>query len=89
METNKETPLAIQVVTKDKKKCKCCGKVLPLASFNKRGPGYRNICMACERIETGASERFKQFTSRELMTELQCRGFHGKLKYYKVEEFDL
>lgn len=45
--------------------------------------------MACERIETGASERFKQFTSRELMTELQCRGFHGKLKYYKVEEFDL
>ena len=77
--------LAKPEVTVEKKKCKCCGKELPLTMFNKRGVGYRNICISCERSESGASEKFKQFTSRELMEELRSRGFKGTFKRMKVE----
>ena len=83
---NKEQPLAIAITTNNKRKCKCCGKELPITMFNKRGTGHRNICISCERGESGASEKFKQFTSRELMEELRSRGFKGVLKRVKVEE---
>lgn len=86
---NKEQPLAIAVTTNNKKKCKCCGKELPITYFNKRGTGYRNICMSCERDKTGVSDKFKDFTSRELIEELRSRGYKGTLKYVKVEEFNL
>lgn len=86
---NKEQPLAVAVTTNNKKKCKCCGKELPITYFNKRGPGYRNICMSCERDKTGVSDKFKDFTSRELIEELRSRGYKGTLKYVKVEEFNL
>lgn len=86
---NKEQPLAIAVTTNTKKKCKCCGKELPITYFNKRGTGYRNICMSCERDKTGVSDKFKDFTSRELIEELRSRGYKGTLKYVKVEEFNL
>ena len=78
--------LAVEETTTEKKKCKCCGKELPLTMFNKKGVGYRSICISCERGESGASEKFKQFTSRELMEELRSRGFKGVLKRVKVEE---
>ena len=78
--------LAVEETTTQKKICKCCGKELPLTMFNKRGVGYRNICISCERGESGASDKFKQFTSRELMEELRSRGFKGILKRIKVEE---
>lgn len=45
--------------------------------------------MICERKELGVSDKFATFTSRELMEELSSRGFHGVLKYYKVEEHKL
>ena len=77
--------LAVEETTQQKKVCKCCGKELPITMFNKRGPGYRNICISCERGESGASEKFKQFTSRELMEELRSRGFKGTFKRMKVE----
>ena len=78
--------LAVEETTTQKKICKCCGKELPLTMFNKRGPGYRSICISCERGESGASDKFKQFTSRELMEELRSRGYKGVLKRIKVEE---
>ena len=77
--------LAVEETTTEKKKCKCCGKELPLTMFNKKGVGYRSICISCERGESGASEKFKQFTSRELMEELRSRGFKGTFKRMKVE----
>ena len=86
---NKEQPLAIVITTNNKKKCKCCGKELPITMFNRRGPGYRNICISCERGESGVSDKFKNFTSRELIEELRSRGYKGTLKYVKVEEFNL
>ena len=89
MENNKDYSnevLAVEETTTEKKICKCCGKTLPLTMFNKKGPGYRNICISCERSEDGTSEKFKQFTSRELIEELRSRGYKGILKRIKVEE---
>ena len=92
MENNKDYSnerFAIEETTTEKKTCKCCGKELPLTMFNKKGPGYRSICISCERGESGASDKFKEFTSRELMEELRSRGFKGVLKRIKVEEVNI
>ena len=71
------------------KKCKRCGKELPLSHFSKRGTGYRNICMKCEKRETGATDKFKDFTSRELIDELKARGYEGQLTKKIVETVKL
>ena len=76
-------------VATEVKKCKCCGKVLPLSDFNKKGIGYRNICKMCQRGESNASEKFKEFTSRELIEELKARGYTGKLTKVVTEEIKL
>lgn len=81
--------LAVKEVVTQKKICKYCGKELPITMFNKRGTGYRNICIVCERGDNGASEKFKQFTSRELMEELRLRGFKGTFKRMTVEEITI
>ena len=81
--------LAEEVTTSEKKVCKCCGKELPITMFNKKGSGYRKICMNCERDKTGVSDRFKSFTSRELIEELRSRGYKGLLKRVKVEEIKI
>lgn len=92
MENNKidqSKPLGTQITITEKKRCKCCGKVLPITYFKRYAAGYRKICMACERNESGISERFKDFTSRDLIEELISRGYKGQLKYVKVETFNL
>ena len=89
MDNNNENKLATIVTVNEKKKCKCCGKELPVTYFKKWGTGYRSICISCERKEDGSSEKFKDFTSRELIEELRSRGYKGELKYVKVETFKL
>lgn len=78
-----------QKLQQRKKKCKCCGKELPLTAFYKRGGGYRNTCISCLRNSTGITERFKDFTDRDLMEELRSRGYKGTFKRMRVEEFTL
>ena len=85
----KDKVLAVEETTQQKKVCKCCGKELPITMFNRRGHGYRNICISCERGESGVSEKFKNFTSRELIEELRSRGYKGTLKYIKIEEITI
>lgn len=90
MEDNKDKPLAIVITTHNKRKCKCCGRELPIEQFRPYGKkGYRKVCISCERKEQGVNPKLKEFTSRELREELQARGYHGVLKYIKVEEFKL
>lgn len=85
-----ETPINVTPVkTVETKKCKCCGKELPLSEFHKKGIGYRNICISCEHRENGASERFKDVTSRQLIDELIARGYKGSLKKEIIETVNL
>lgn len=71
------------------KKCSYCGKELPLTHFSKRGTGYRNICNDCLKRESGATDKFKDFTSRELIDELKARGYEGTLQKKVVETIKL
>lgn len=92
MENNQieqDKPLATQIEIAEKRKCRCCGKTLPITYFKQYGRGYSKTCMACERNESGVSEKFKDFTARELIEELISRGYKGQLKYVKVETFNL
>ena len=75
--------------TGETKKCKCCGKELPLTHFGKRGTGYRNICNDCLKRESGATDKFKDFSSRELIDELKARGYEGQLTKKVVETIKL
>lgn len=77
------------VIAKETKKCSCCGKVLPIEDFETYGKGRRSICRNCRRNESGATERFKDFTSRELIDELISRGYKGELKKVIVESVKL
>jgi len=52
-----------------------CGKELPITHFCKRGTGYRNICNECVRKEADATDKFKDFTARELIDELRARCY--------------
>jgi hypothetical protein len=79
MENNKPIIAVSPVPATNTKKCSCCGKVLPIDEFQKTGRGYRNICNACYRKETGVSDKFEQFQSRELIAELVARGYKGTL----------
>ena len=82
-------PEIVEETKVETKVCKCCGKTLPITDFNKKGIGYRKICKMCERGETNASEKFKDFTSRELIDELRARGYEGTLTKKIVETIKL
>ena len=62
------------------KKCPCCGRILFIDSFRKYAGGYRKICLECERKKSGKSDKFKDFSDKELYAELIARGWKGELK---------
>lgn len=91
METNVNEKLIVAepIAANKTKKCSCCGKTLPIEDFETYGKGHRSICRTCRRLESGATEKFKDFTSRELINELISRGYRGNLKKVVVEEVKL
>lgn len=71
------------------KKCECCGKELPLSHFQRYASGYRKVCTEYRRREPGAIEKFKDFTSLELIDELKARGYKGTITKKVVETIKL
>ena len=62
------------------RKCRCCGKELPITEFNHYRPNtYRLICKSCQENNIPKNDKFKDVTSRELILELRARGYRGKL----------
>ena len=48
------------------------------------GVAVTRKCKQC-----GETEKFKDFSDRDLINELRSRGWAGTLRYTKVEEIDL
>ena len=83
MENNSLTTTPVE----ETRKCKVCGKVLPISKFDKYGKrGYHRSCKACEGKECGNDERFKDIISRDLIIELRARGYKGKLQKVTIDE---
>lgn len=81
MENNSLTTTPVE----ETRKCKVCGKVLPVSKFDRFGKrGYHTACKACEGKEYDNDERFKDISSRDLILELRARGYKGKLQKITV-----
>lgn len=90
MENNiNQAQIRVDKITEQTKVCECCGRDLPLSEYHKSGKGYRKVCKICEKVEAGASEAFKGYTSRELIDELIRRGYRGKLEKVVKQEYTL
>lgn len=74
------------VEVEQKRYCKKCKQWLPISHFEKYGIGIRHICKACQHNIKNPSEKFIDFTSRELIEELRRRGYKGKLTYTEITE---
>lgn len=74
------------VEVKQKRYCRKCKQWLPINYFEKYGAGIRHICKACQHNIKNPSEKFIDFTSRELIEELRRRGYRGKLTYTEITE---
>ena len=83
MENNNPTTTPVE----ETRKCRICGKILPISMFDIFGKrGRHTACKACEGKDYGTDEKFKDFTSRELILELRARGYKGKLQKVTVDE---
>lgn len=74
------------------KVCACCGNELPITAFNKNGrskDGYKAICRACKAKTGNGNPELAKFSPRELIEELRCRGYHGKLEYVQRHEINV
>ena len=74
------------IEVEQKRYCRKCKQWLPISYFEKYGAGIRHICKACQHNIKNPSERFIDFTSRELIEELRRRGYRGKLTYTEITE---
>lgn len=70
----------------EKRYCRKCKQWLPTSHFEKYGGGIRHVCKACQHNIKNPSEKFIDFTSRELIEELRRRGYRGKLTYTEITE---
>ena len=75
--------------TDNKKKCKCCGKFLPIEEFHKHGKtGYSLVCNTCKNIAAKGNS-LQSYTIQQLLRELRSRGVKGKFTYTKIETIEI
>lgn len=77
------------VEIEQKRYCRKCKQWLPISHFEKYGAGIRHVCKACQHNIKNPSDKFIDYTSRELIEELRRRGYRGKLTYTEVTEVKL
>ena len=78
------------------RKCRRCGKILPITDFNPnescRG-GYEPTCKACKEIRKSQKPAIKKssqdidlssISDEVLMCEIRKRGFTGELRYSRI-----
>ena len=76
--------------TMEERTCNCCGRKLPISEFKAyRGGKYARVCNTCAIKNSGASEKFAQFTTRELLDELKVRGWRGQLRCTRIETISI
>lgn len=66
------------------KVCECCGKELPVNKFKRNNhskDGYAKVCNDCKATSDGKNPKLAGFTPRDLLDELQSRGYHGTITY--------
>ena len=81
MENNSPTTTPVE----ETRKCMVCGKILPVSKFERYTKrGYHTARKAYEDKEYSQDEKFKDFTSRELILELRARGYKDKLQKITV-----
>lgn len=80
----------------EKKVCKGCGRELPLSEFakhDKAKDGHMSTCKECRRrrsLKTGSEVNpLEKFTARQLMHELNRRGYDGEISYVEVHKIRL
>lgn len=81
---NKDNVTSIEEQKIELRKCKICGKELPINEFSVFGKRHRKICKHCENKEYTTSDRFKDVLSRDLILELRARGYIGKLQLKRI-----
>lgn len=77
------------------KVCKGCGRNLPLSAFalhDKSKDGHMSECKECRRRKSSKASKgnpLEKFTARELMHELNRRGYDGEISYVEVHKIRL
>ena len=82
------------------KVCKICGRALPLSEFHKCRSGkfgVHSYCKECTKkikaekrlmeqkhLTEGCNPKLSEFTPRELIEELQIRGYKGDLYFEEI-----
>ena len=77
------------------KVCKGCGRKLPLSAFalhDKSKDGHMSECKECRRRKSSKASKgnpLEKFTARQLMHELNRRGYDGEISYVEVHKIRL
>lgn len=82
-----ENDKTISSPVEETRKCRVCGKKLPISMFDRFGRhGFHSACKRCEGKEVSEDARFKDISSKDLILELRARGYKGKLQQITVNE---
>ena len=56
------------------KKCRCCGRELPLDEFTKNGFGYTNVCKECNSKNRSESQKRRKALKQQAVDALNARN---------------